>query len=64
MMYAQFLRIETHAGGAASSNRSFIRSARALLSVRGRSRAQRPARHAWVREGLALRNTVAEFSRK
>lgn len=53
MPYSQYLRIETLAGGVGCTNREFIRSAHSLLVKVGRSRAQRDARHAWIRSGLA-----------
>lgn len=55
MTDAQFLRIETLAGGCACGNRAFIRAARTRLSVEGKSRQSREKRHAWIRSGLAKR---------
>lgn len=55
MTHAQFMRIETRAGGVAASNRQFIRAAHTLLSSDGRSAKQRDARKAWIKEGIALR---------
>lgn len=52
MTFAQYCRIETAAGGVHCTNREFIRAARALLSTDGKARAQRKARHMWIRDGL------------
>ncbi len=63
MLHAQFMRIETKAGGIAASNRAFIKAARTLLSEEGRSAKQRDARKAWLRRGLALREQVQTGAR-
>ena len=55
MTHAQFMRIETKAGGIAASNMAFIRSAHTLLSRGGRSANQRGARKAWLKLGLGMR---------
>jgi len=52
MMHTQYCRIESLAGGVCCTDRQFIRCARTLLSDKGRSRLQRDARHAWLRDGL------------
>ena len=52
MTFAQYLRIETAAGGIGCSYREFIRAARGMLSKEGKSRAMREARHIWIRDGL------------
>lgn len=52
MTFAQYCRIESAAGGVHCTNREFIRAARALLSANGKARAQRKARHIWLRDGL------------
>ena len=56
MMFAQYCRIESKAGGVSCTRREFIRAARTLLTPKGRTcRRTRDARHAWLREGLAMR---------
>lgn len=52
MNFAQYCRIETAAGSVHCTNREFIRAAHALLSRNGKARAQRKARHIWLRDGL------------
>jgi len=52
MNFSQYCRIESAAGGVHCTNRDFIRAARALLSTNGKARAQRKARHIWLRDGL------------
>jgi len=58
MMYSQYCRIESAAGGVGSTDREFIRCARTLLTAKGKSRQQREARHKWVREGLRLKKAA------
>lgn len=58
MTWAQFQRIETLAGGIAATNRAFIRAAHSRLSREGKARRNREARHAWIRSGLAYRESV------
>ena len=53
MMYAQYLRFESKAGGVRCSNRDFIRVCRKALNKKGRTRGQRKLRHIWIRRGLA-----------
>ena len=55
MMFAQYCRIESIAGGVTASTRDFIRAARTRLSAHGKTREAREARHQWIREGLAHR---------
>ena len=62
MPFAQFLRIETAAGGTASTNRQFIKAARTVLSSDSLGFAKRKARHSWLREGLALRTKVQRLN--
>ena len=62
MPFAQFLRIETAAGGIASTNRQFIKAARAVLSSNSLGFEKRKARHSWLREGLALRTKVQRLN--
>lgn len=52
MMHAQYLRIESLAGGVTASPREFIRAARGRLAPAGLSRARRAWRHDWLRSGL------------
>ena len=53
MTYAQYLRIETKAGGVSATPRQFIKAAHSLLSDQGKSKDRREWRHQWLREGLA-----------
>ena len=55
---AQYMRIETLAGGLGCGNRAFIKAAHTLLSPLGRSRYRREVRHSWLREGLAKLNDM------
>ena len=62
MMYAQYCRLESRAGGCLSSDRAFIRACRAVLNRKGRSRVARRGRHMWIREGLKLKsNAINEY---
>jgi len=63
MMFAQYCRIETAAGGVFTTDRQFIRAALAMIKPRSRyARELRQARHQWLREGLAmLRDARAEY---
>lgn len=55
MIYSQYCRIETRAGGLGCTNVEFIRAAhKSLLSQSRFHHLYRAARHAWLREGLAL----------
>ena len=54
MMFAQYCRIESRAGGCHASSRAMIRAARTMLRKSGKARAQRDARHEWLREMLAM----------
>ena len=63
MPFAQFLRIETLAGGAGCSDRAFIRAAHTLLSPVSRvSGDARPHRHRWIRDGLFILAHVRRLS--
>lgn len=53
MMYAQYCRIETKAGGCHASPRALIRAARSVLAKHAKTRPYREVRHAWLREVLA-----------
>lgn len=62
MAYPQYLRLETKAGGVTCTEREFIRACHSVLTARGRSRARRAVRHAWLRVGLQhLDNSRALF---
>ena len=61
MMYAQYCRLETKAGGAFASNRDFIKACHSVLTKQGRSAASRDARHKWLREGLAYKQQAADL---
>ena len=52
MPHAQYLRIESDAGGVTTSERNFIRHARRRLSKHGRSRESRRWRRRWYLSGL------------
>jgi hypothetical protein len=52
MMYSQYLRIETKAGGVYCSDREFIKACHSILSKKGKSAARRATRHNWIRQGL------------
>jgi hypothetical protein len=54
MMFAQYCRIETRAGGVSATPRQMIRSARKCLSKAGKSRESRAMRHEWLREMLSM----------
>lgn len=57
MIFSQYLRIETIAGGCQCTQREFIRAARGRLKKQARiKRAYRQARHEWIRQGLELLN--------
>ena len=57
MMYSQYLRIESSAGGLSTSNRAFIKACYKVLNNEAKTRSKRAARHTWLREGLAYRST-------
>ena len=52
MIYSQYLRIESRAGGAFATRRDIIRAARTMLSAYGKSRQARNNRHEWIGEAL------------
>lgn len=55
MLYRQYCRIETRAGGVGCTDVEFIRAAhKSLLSQSRFHHLYRADRHAWLREGLAL----------
>lgn len=53
MPYAQYLRIETSAGGVTASPCAFVRACHKRLSAAGKGRECRSMRHQWIRDGLA-----------
>ena len=62
MMYSQYLRIETKAGGCFCTTREFIRTARTLLNSEGKARPMWLARRHWLRCGLShLADTQQSF---
>jgi len=54
MMFAQYCRIESRAGGVSATSREMIREAHKMLKKSGRGRAQRSARHVWLRDMLSM----------
>ena len=46
MTFAQYCRLNVHVGASA---RTVVRKAHRMLSTKGRKRAQRDARHKWLR---------------
>lgn len=55
MMYAQYCRIESRAGGVGATDRQFIRAALSTLAKPYRyKRTSREVRHGWLREGLRM----------
>lgn len=63
MLYAQYCRIETKAGGVWCSRRQLIRAARTLLAPRSKTRELREARQKWLREALELHHEARELCR-
>jgi hypothetical protein len=62
MSYAQYLRIETKAGGVSATRREFIAAAHSRTSREGKGRNMRELRHRWLREGLAYhQQSIVEF---
>ena len=59
MTHAQYMRIETAAGGTRCGNRAFIKECRKLLSPEGRTREFREIRHEWIRDGLRKLNFLS-----
>ena len=52
MIYSQYLRIESRAGGIFATRREIIRAALTMLSDYGKSRQARDNRHEWIGEAL------------
>ena len=55
MLNAQYIRIETKAGGITCTNRQFIRQARKRLSIDGKSFNMKEWRKEWLLSGLELK---------
>ena len=55
MIYSQYIRIETLAGGVACSNIQFIRALHTKISTLGKTRENREWRHKLIREGLEIK---------
>lgn len=53
MFITQYYRVESKAGGVSCTNREFIKAAHTILNKKGKTRAMRDQRHAWLRSGLA-----------
>jgi len=56
MMYAQYLRLETKAGGCTATPREFVKACHTVLKQSGKARNKRDVRHQWIREGLIYLN--------
>ncbi|MHC4302433.1 MAG: hypothetical protein ACYS7Y_34675 [Planctomycetota bacterium] len=55
MMFAQYCRIESKAGGVSASGREMIRAALSLIKPESRySREYRKGRHEWLRQMLVM----------
>ncbi len=56
MMFGQYCRIESRAGGVGCTEREFIRAALSMINKESRrSRDLRIPRRAWLRDGLKMR---------
>ena len=64
MMYSQYCRIETKAGGVRCTDRAFVRACHTKLRASGKTREKRTIRHEWIREGLAIHHNEQDFVRK
>ena len=53
MLYSQYERIESIAGGVGASNRQFVRACHTRLNKLAKTRKMRSERHDWIRGGLA-----------
>jgi len=63
MMYAQYCRIESRAGGVGCTVREFVKACHTCLNATGRGREQRDSRHVWIRNGLAMRLDAQDMYR-
>lgn len=62
MMFAQYCRIESRAGGCCSTSRAMIRAAHSMITSKGKSRECRESRHAWLRSMLEIHEkSMIEF---
>jgi len=52
MLYSQYLRVQTRAGGIAASNRELIKALYSILAPGARSFKHREARHSIIRQAL------------
>ena len=60
MMYGQYCRIESKAGGVSATGREMIRAARTMVTKQGLSRACRLVRHKWLREMLVMHDEARQ----
>ena len=61
MMFAQYCRIESRAGGVSCTKREFIRQCLGMIKKRSRySREFRTERHSWIRSGLKMRGEALQ----
>ncbi len=60
MLFAQYCRIESKAGGIIATDRQFIKACHTFLSTHGKSQQMRLIRHKWIREGLHTHNSGPE----
>jgi len=62
MMFGQYCRIESRAGGVGCSDREFIRAALSCIKKQHRfgkiAREYRKGRHMWLRDGLKQKQTA------
>ena len=63
MMYLQYQRIESVAGGITCTPREFVKAAHSKLSKVGKRAEHREARHLWLREGLKYLSDAKGFVR-
>lgn len=65
MMYGQYCRIESRAGGVNATHRQFIRAALSCIKKPYRfRRASRNWRHQWLREGLEALSAASRSCRE
>lgn len=64
MMFSQYLRIETSAGGVSASRSQMLRAFRRMLTPAGKSRQMRDHRHKLTREMLKWHETAQEVASK
>jgi len=57
-MYAQYLRIESKAGGVYCTDREFVKACHSVLNKKGKSKASKEARHNWIKAGLGYKRTA------